>query len=305
MAFRPERTLAERLEPPASTLASGSKKDDVALPQSSGDADLLPLSGGYGGGGDDQQGGGDELPPVGGDFPDPDDSNSGSDDQDSEESEEESGTEAEIIEPTSLQVVELEKEVSRLSKLCQSLFLTIQNGFQNSGTEGVFPIPSDRMELKDFLKNLNMTAGVAMSKQKALIYEEGFAVYVRGMETLETKQVLVSPFLSIKRLKIKILTAFHIPKSHIDLFSFKITSGQAQTNYLITTALRDHGIVEKRLNRRHVKTLLEETSSIDLCLAGGLAGGVKKAAMLPRRRCWFQMARSFLKNFGQRISRLK
>ena len=30
----------------------------------------------------------------------------------------------------------------------------------------------------------------------------------------------------------------------------------------------------KQLNHRHVKTLLEETSSIDLCLAGGLAGGV-------------------------------
>lgn len=76
------------------------------------------------------------------------------------------------------------------------------------------------MELKDFLKNLNMTAGVAMSKQKTLIYEQGFAVYVRRMESLETKQVLINPPLSIKRLKTKILTAFHIPKSHIGLFSF-------------------------------------------------------------------------------------
>ena len=186
------------------------------------------LSGGDGGGGSDQQGGGDKLPPVGGgDFPDPEDGNSGSDDHHSEESEEEEESgEDEVIEPNSLQVVELEQEVSRLSKLCQSLFLTIQNGFQNGGTEGVSPIPSDRMELKDFLRNLNMTAGFAMSKQKTLIYEQGFAVYVRRMESLETKQVLINPPLSIKRLKTKILTAFHIPKSHIGLFSFKITSGQ-------------------------------------------------------------------------------
>lgn len=86
------------------------------------------MSGGYGGGGGNhQQGGGDKLPPVGGDdFPDPGDGNSGSDDHHSEESEEEESGEDEVIEPNSLQVVELEQEVSPLSKLCQSLFLTIQ-----------------------------------------------------------------------------------------------------------------------------------------------------------------------------------
>ena len=246
-------------EPSSSSAQPASGHPDGGEPNDGSSSDDKPFSGD---GGSD---GGDDFPEG-----EPSSNDEGDDGQE-EGSEEESAEDDPCVEPDAKDM-----EIARLSKLCQTLFLTIQCGFhrgrQTLGMEHLDGnLPDDRLELLRLVEKMTQISREAnLKKLEMMDANRPYAFYIYHPELRQTKVIYLNSKSTIKQMKVMALQKFSLPKVFAERFSWFIREGYL-LDYYIDLA------IPRQWNRKRVKTVFKDTCRVEM--TSGIAGGGKSGGV--------------------------